>query len=579
MSSTATGDRPPAPCRFLVELIKPAHYDDDGYVIQWRKAWTPSNSLACLFGLTRDLMERKVLGEDVQIEVNAYDEANTIIPVQQIIERFGRSGGHGLICLVGVQTNQYPRAMDLARQFRAADLAVAIGGFHVSGCLAMLPEVPPELVEAQELGITLFAGEAEGRLDHIYRDALNGTLRPVYNFMHELPGLDTAPIPFLPDEMVARYADELATYDAGRGCPFLCSFCTIINVQGRKSRHRSADDVERLLRLNIAQGTKRMFITDDNFARNRNWEAIFDRLIELREDKSLGLGFTMQVDTACHKIPNFIDKAARAGCSSVFIGLENINPGSLNGARKTQNRITDYRAMLQAWRRAGVVTYCGYILGFPTDTPESIERDIRIIQEELPLDMLEFFCLTPLPGSQDHKELLEKGVPLEPDLNFYDLEHTNTAHPLMSGEQWVDIYNRAWDLYFSPQHVETLLRRAVASGLHPIRIAYAVMRFHGSIRYEKVHPLQSGFFRRKIRSQRRPGLPKPNPLLFLVRRGWELLFTEIRYYLYLRRLLRLMRRIQADPAAREYTDKALSQGEDPLADISPRKKQQIGSVT
>ena len=73
----------------------------------------------------------------------------------------------------------------------------------------------------------------------------------------------------------------------------------------------------------------------------------------------------MQVDTLCHKIPNFVEKAARAGCTKVFIGLENINPANLKGASKGQNQITEYRAMLQAWREAKVLTFAGYILGFP----------------------------------------------------------------------------------------------------------------------------------------------------------------------------------------------------------------------
>ena len=90
----------------------------------------------------------------------------------------------------------------------------------------------------------------------------------------------------------------------------------------------------------------------------------------------------------------------------MFIGLENINPDSLKGASKGQNRITEYRAMLQAWRKVGVLTYAGYILGFPNDTPESIARDIGIIQRELPIDILEFFMLTPLPGSKDHQRQL-----------------------------------------------------------------------------------------------------------------------------------------------------------------------------
>ena len=79
----------------------------------------------------------------------------------------------------------------------------------------------------------------------------------------------------------------MTSFDAGRGCPFQCSFCTIINVQGRKSRRRSPDDVERIIRENVAQGLKSFFITDDNFARNKDWESILDRIIQLREGEKM----------------------------------------------------------------------------------------------------------------------------------------------------------------------------------------------------------------------------------------------------------------------------------------------------
>ena len=92
--------------------------------------------------------------------------------------------------------------------------------------------------------------------------------------MSDLPGLQKQVTPFLPVEILRRYSETLGAFDAGRGCPFQCSFCTIINVQGRKSRWRDADDVEALVRANLAQGVFRFFITDDNFAPNRNWEAI-----------------------------------------------------------------------------------------------------------------------------------------------------------------------------------------------------------------------------------------------------------------------------------------------------------------
>ena len=146
------------------------------------------------------------------------------------------------------------------------------------------------------------------------------------------------------------------------------------------------------------QGIRHFFITDDNLARNKDWEAIFDRIIKLRERENMNIRLMVQVDTLCHKIPNFIEKAARAGTNRVLVGLESINAANLLAAKKRQNKITEYRTMLLAWKNAGAITTAGYILGFPFDTPESIREDIAIIQRELPLDILEFFCLTPLPG-------------------------------------------------------------------------------------------------------------------------------------------------------------------------------------
>ena len=81
--------------------------------------------------------------------------------------------------------------------------------------------------------------------------------------------------------MCGGSSGRLSSVDLGRGCPYQCSFCTIINVQGRKSRFRSPDDLERIVRENHAQGIQRFFITDDNFARNREWEPLFDRAIQL----------------------------------------------------------------------------------------------------------------------------------------------------------------------------------------------------------------------------------------------------------------------------------------------------------
>ena len=142
----------------------------------------------------------------------------------------------------------------------------------------------------------------------------------------------------------------------------------------------------------------------------------------------------------------------------VFIGLENINPENLIAAKKRQNKITEYRVMLQKWRAHGALTFAGYILGFPADTKESILRDIEIIKRELPLDILEFFFLTPLPGSEDHKTLSKKGVWMDPDINKYDLDHRVAHHSKMTDQEWEDAYRAAWATYYTPEHIRTILQ-------------------------------------------------------------------------------------------------------------------------
>src|SRR5579864_519441 len=294
---------------FHLVLIRPTHYDDEGYPIQWITSVMPSNSLACINALAEDAARREVLGPGVEFRLQTFDETNRRVRASRLIRWIRKGGGRALIAMVGVQSNQFARAVDLARPFLAAGLPVCIGGFHVSGTIAMLPEMPPEMHAAQELGISFFAGEAEcGRLDEVLLDAWNGRLKPLYNYMDDLPPLEGEPAPYLPAKHVRRTAGELTSIDLGRGCPYQCSFCTIINVQGRKSRYRSPDDLEKIVREYHAQGIKRFFVTDDNFARNRQWEPLFDRMIELRRE-GLDVGFTLQVDTLCHRIPNFIEKA------------------------------------------------------------------------------------------------------------------------------------------------------------------------------------------------------------------------------------------------------------------------------
>jgi hypothetical protein len=544
--------------RFQLILIKPSHYDDDGYVIQWWRAFIPSNTLAVLYGLARDSARRSVLGADTEIDITAVDEINARVRTKRLLSLLKRHNAFGLVCLAGVQSNQFPRALDIARPFRAAGVPVMIGGFHVSGCLAMLPEMQADLKTALDMGISLFAGELEGRMDGILQDAANGGLQPIYNFLSDLPSLESQPTPILPAEHLRRTIQQLGSFDAGRGCPFQCSFCTIINVQGKKSRRRSPDDVERTIREHWAHGIRHFFITDDNLARNKDWEAIFDRIIELREREKMNIKLIVQVDTLCHKIPRFIEKAARAGANRVLVGMESVNAANLIAAQKRQNKITEYRKMLLAWKNAGAITTAGYILGFPFDTPESIREDIEIIKKELPLDILELFCLTPLPGSEDHKVLWQKGEWMHTDMNLYDGEHAVSNHPKMSRQTWEQVYQDAWRTFYTPEHMQTLLRRGAATNCSLSRLVSSIYLFASCVPIENVHPLQGGLLRRKYRESRRPGLPIESVWRFYPKFAWQFVAKNYRALRLLSWLALTARRMRDDPDRYKYIDQALT---------------------
>ena len=544
--------------RFQFILIKPSRYDDDGYVIQWARAYVPPNSLAVLYSLARDCAQRAALGPDVAIDVTVVDEFSSRVRIKRLLSLLRRHDGFGLIGFVGVQTTQFPRCLDLARPFRAAGVPVIIGGFHVSGCLAMLPELEPELKVALDMGISLFAGEVEGRLDGVLQDAANGTLKPIYDYLKDLPSLESQPTPILPAKHLRRTLQSFGSFDAGRGCPYQCSFCVIINVQGKKSRGRTADDVERAIREHWAHGIRHFGVTDDNFARHKEWESILDRIIEMRERENMNIRLMIQADMLCHKIPNFIEKAGRAGANRVFVGLESINPANLIAAKKRQNKITEYRANLLAWKKAGAIVTAGYIIGFPFDTPETIRQDIEIIKKELPLDILGFTLLCPLPGSEDHKVLWEKGVWMDPDLNLYDAEHMVTNNPQLSKEQWVELIRSAWRAYYTPEHIETIMRRAEVSYCSMSRLVALLWTFSINLEIERIHPYHGGILRRKYRRDRRPGMPIEPIWSFYPKFAWDFATKSYRGLRQLIMIGRIARRVRKDPNRFSYTDQAMT---------------------
>ncbi len=489
--------------RLSVLLVHPSKYDDDGYVLRFVRGVLPTNTLAVLAGLTEEVAERGALGR-VAIECRVLDELVQRIDVRALARECLSRRSRAVVALCGVQTNQFPRAADLARRFRAAGFQVLVGGFHVSGSIALATDgMPPECRALADDGIALVKGEVEECWEDLLRDALHGSLRDFYDVV-DPPDLRRAGLPTVDPGLMRRFAyPRMGTIDAGRGCPFHCSFCTIIHVQGHRMRCRSAEAIRDRIRRNAEHRIDYYFFTDDNFSRNPEWEGVFDALADLRRSEGIAISFMMQVDVLAHRIPGFAAKAAEAGCTQVFVGVETMDPENLSAAGKRQNRVEDYREMASAWHAEGIACHAGYIIGFPHDTPEKVREATLRLRDEVEVDQASFFMLTPLPGSRDHAEMLRRGDWMDDDLNRFDSFHPTTRHPRMTAAEWLGAYRRAWTDFYSVDGMKSILSRANARSYWGLFKNFAWYKYAFGV--EDTAPMVCGFLRIKDRKDRRPG--------------------------------------------------------------------------
>jgi len=495
--------------RLGILLIKPSRYDDEGYVIQWWRSFMVSNVLSVVAGIVVDAGKRKCLGSTVAIEAKLIDEAAEIVRPAKLarwLAQFDRAA----VFLVGAQTSQFPRALDLGHQFTKLGFPAIIGGFHVSGSLAMVPEWQPAFAGVKESGVSLYAGELECGIDELLADIWAGELKPLYNYLSQKADLSQAPDQVIDPALAAQTFDNLYGLEVGRGCPFVCSFCTIINVHGRSMRHRSPDAIERQVRDCVAKGSRKIVITDDNFARSPVWREITGMLARLQRELKVELDVFIQVDALATRIDGFVEACVAGGVKRVLIGLESIRPDNLAAASKGQNKVHQMRDMLLTWKRAGVVLFPAIIIGLANDTPERVAEDIRVLQDELPLDIVEFFLLTPLPGSEDHRRMTAQGVAMDADLNRYASMYPVTDHALMTRQEWQDLFWSCWRSYYSLRHLRTVIARGLLFGASTSEIRSTFVASLGAARWERLNALDSGALRIKDRTSRRPGLPVPS---------------------------------------------------------------------
>jgi radical SAM superfamily enzyme YgiQ (UPF0313 family) len=498
-----------------ITLIRPTNYTDDGYPIQMRVGVIRSNTLTQMGTLARELPSYPFFA-GLSMTVRLVDEAIQRVPAKEIMRRSREPGVKTIVMLVGVQTNQFPRAQDIASWFLPQHIPVMIGGFHVSGMLAMVG-LTVDLRDAMCRGMILVAGEVEGeRLPAIVEDVIRGRAEPLYNFLNPTPDLSNIPTPRLTRGDLKGFASPYSTIDTGRGCVFTCDFCTIINVQGRTMRCREPGQVVDFVRRNYHEaGVIHSFFTDDNIARNPRWRELFAGLIDLREEEHIPFTFMMQSDLAARKIPpgDFFRVAARAGCNQVFFGVESVNRDNLRSQGKFQNQVAEYKDLAAHLHSLGIACHAGYILGLPFDTPATITQDIAELQR-VGFDSASFYILTPLPGSKDHQRWWHERRWMESDFNTYDSAHIAVAPERMTPDELMTSYRNAWDQFYAIDHMVSVLKVWRHDwSTYWNRLFFFAAYLYAS-RIERLHPMNCGFWTVRHQGDRRSGLPREGLLPF-----------------------------------------------------------------
>ena len=371
------------------------------------------------------------------------------------------------------------------------------------------------------MGISFFAGEAEeGRLDEVLRDAWNGTLKPLYNYMDDLPSHRRAS-----RRRSCRRKHVQRTSGSHvelRSRPRLPVPVLVLHHHQRAGPQEPLPHAptisKQIIRENYAQGIKRFFITDDNFARNQRLGSAL-RPADRAARTSEGIEDRLH-HPGRHALPPHPElhregaRGRRAAASSS--GWRTSIPDNLIAAKKRQNKITEYREMLQKWRDHGAITYAGYILGFPGDTQgidPARHRDHQARTAARHPRVLLPDAAARLRGPQGS---VGKGVWMDPDLNKYDLNHRVAHHPKMRDAEWEEAYRAAWAAYYTPEHIRTILRRAAACKLgRPGTTLSTILWFYLMILFEGVHPLEGGAFRLKFRRDRRHGHAAREPVRLL----------------------------------------------------------------
>jgi radical SAM superfamily enzyme YgiQ (UPF0313 family) len=328
--------------------------------------------------------------------------------------------------LVGISSisSTAPRAYELADFYRGQGLPVVLGGAHPS----FLP------LEGLEHADFVICGEAEGALPELIHALENGgNLAEIHNLCYRdgdiirqnpwrpfLGDLDSLPIPNY--NLIHGWKPQnrrgVVSIATSRGCPFNCTFCSVILLFGRKHRVNSIDRVIEEIRQNGLH-SRHIFFCDDNFTADRKRaKELCERIIA----EGLKIEWSAQVRVESAKDAELLELMAKSGCYIVFVGLESINPATLKAYNKAQT-VEGIKDCVVNFHKFGIKVHGMFVFGSEEDHYQVI-RDTVKFSRQLDLDSLQYLILTPVPGTAFYKEMEAQNRIICRDWSQYDGHHT-----------------------------------------------------------------------------------------------------------------------------------------------------------
>ncbi|WP_025322041.1 B12-binding domain-containing radical SAM protein [Deferrisoma camini] len=381
----------------------------------------------------------------------------------------------------------------------------------------------PELVAALEEGRGF--GEIAGvsfRADGV---TVHTPDRPL---IEDLDGLPT------PDfSLVENWSGRRVTpVSTSRGCPFRCRFCSVIPMFGARYRFQSARRVLEDLEA-YSRTTDHVFFCDDNFAANRRrTREICEGILE----RGFPLEWSAQVRVDLARDRDLVRLMARAGCWCVFVGLESVNPRTLEAYDKRQT-VDDIRKAVATFRQAGIWVHGMFVLGADTDDPDTVRQTVRFAREA-GIETVQFLALTPTPGTGLYDDMVAQGRILTRRWDLYDGHHVVFEPAQFTAPELQREITRATVRFYSLRRVTQAALRArwleAAVALHAWHHARQFRRrerpFARDLRLHLVHHragLREILGSRRVRRLALPTLGVPPEQLRLLRRIAEGLRLQI----------------------------------------------------